>query len=105
MTRAQSAAKLSLDVMPGARLLIRLSTRCPRVVWASDRSNADEEEVCTGGTSTGPVEVVGVDRATTEDDGGGTAASSSRGASAEGSATGSLVLDGGVFWQEELAFI
>src|SRR6185436_12068093 len=98
MTRAQSAARLSLDVTPGASLLMRASTRCPRVVRPSFRSTTEGEEARIGGTSTGPGAAgTGVETATTEDGGAGAAASSSRGASAE--AIGNRELDGGVFWQ------
>ena len=104
MTRAQSAARLSLEVMPGARLLKRLRTRCPRLGGASARWGWTRIWL-----------VVGTDRGITEDDGGGAAGSASRGAgdasrselasSGEGTSTGSRELDDGVFWQEELAFI
>jgi hypothetical protein len=51
----------------------------------------------------------GTDNGTTEEEGGGTEASSAWGAAApsrgEGASTGNRELDGGVFWQEELAFI
>src|SRR6476619_4072230 len=102
MTRAQSAARLSLDVTPGASLLMRASTRCPRVVCASFRSTTEGEDARMGGTSTGPG-APGVETATTEDGGARAAASSSRGASPD--AIGNCELDGGVFWQEESAFI
>src|SRR5262245_18889737 len=112
MTRAQSAARLSLDVTPGARLLSRVSTRCPRLWVVSPRS--EDGATRNGGTRTG-VAVLGVDSGTTEDDGADVGASSSRAtgtdasrselASAEGTSTGSRELDCGVFWQEESAFI
>src|SRR5262245_43900398 len=100
MTRAQSAARLNLDVRPGARLLRRVSTRRPRLAGAL-RSD--------GGTTrigvTDAVVVDGADRGTTEDEGAG-ATSSSRetpadasrselASAGEGTSTGNRELDGG----------
>src|SRR5262245_31277440 len=97
MTSAQSAARLSLEVTPGARLLIpsrtlRRRAVSPRLELAGKSGTKEERTDGGGAASLGATSVTSADE------------SRSSAADGAGTSTSERRLDGGEFWHE-LVFI